>query len=154
MSQTMRRSAIPRSIQLWESLPINIKESFSRNSFKYRVRRHIGGAPYKFPTCKLMLARSKITLNKARCDLLFKSHFYAHNFTNITDPRCQCGHRSQSTTHVLFHCPLLMAERRDFLNGINSIPNLYPTVLNASNQIERSYMLLHGCPLVTARSGE
>jgi hypothetical protein len=31
--------------------------------------------------------------------------------------------------------PLHALERRDFLN--------------ASNQIERSYMLLHGCPLVT-----
>jgi hypothetical protein len=109
------------------------------------MRKHIGGAKYTVATSKLSISRNKeIFLNQARCDLLFRSHFFAHNFANMPYPQFQCGHRSQTTSHVFFTCPLLNDVRRTFLTEIRSIPNFDIASLETLSLAERVYLLLHG----------
>ena len=85
-----------------------------------------------------------MVLNRARCDLLFKSNLFTHNFTNVLDPNCSCGYHHQSTHHVLFHCPLLINQRNEYIAGIESIPALDLDRLNAIPTKDRIDIILHG----------
>jgi hypothetical protein len=141
MSHTMRRSTIPRSIRLWDSLPDNITDAFSRNSEVQIEKTYWRSKIYS----KLSISHKKeIFWNQERCDLLFRSHFFAHNFANMPDPQCQCGHRSQTTSHVFFTCPLLNDVRRTYLTEIRSILNIDVASLETLSLAERVHLLLHG----------
>jgi hypothetical protein len=73
------------------------------------------------------------------------SHFFAHNFANTPDSQCQCGHRSQTTSHVFFTCPLLNNDvSRTSLTEIRSIPNFDVASFETLSLTERVYLLLHG----------
>jgi hypothetical protein len=129
--------------QIW------LKIHYLENSFKYKLRRHIRVAKNDLTTTKLNLQRKfEVTLSRARCDLLFRSHYFSHNCVNFPDPVCQCGFRSQTAFHVIFHCPLLADARRTFLNEIQSIPLFNFTAFkNASvlvNMIAARYFCTDG----------
>jgi hypothetical protein len=47
----------------------------------------------------------EVILNKTKCDIIFKSHLFSHNFSSVPNPACACGFRLQTTKH-LFSCPL------------------------------------------------
>jgi hypothetical protein len=113
-----------RTIKLWDSVPIDIKNHWSRNSFKYKLRLHLGGKWNRLSSAKLKLKRIEETvLNRTRCDLIFRHHLFTHNFTNI-DPSCHCGARLQSTKHVLLHCqPYYKTPARNF-SGIWEISTI------------------------------
>jgi hypothetical protein len=93
MLQSLCRSAVPKStinygthFKIW--LQIHYLETPSN-------RMHIRGAKSDLPTTKLSLPRKfEVTLNRARWDILFRSHYFSHNFVNFPDPVCQCGFRS------------------------------------------------------------
>jgi hypothetical protein len=89
---------------------------------------HIGGATYKFSTCKLVLAWSKeITLNKARCDSTScsKATFMLTTPRTLPTRGANVGTVPGQQHTCYFNVrPLLKAERRDVLNEIDSIPNL------------------------------
>ena len=59
MSHAMRCSTIPKTIRLWDSLSDNIKTAFSRNGFKYKLRKHLLGEKNKLTTTKLNLSRTQ-----------------------------------------------------------------------------------------------
>ncbi len=127
MSQRFQKSTIPNSIKQWSTLPTEIKESYTKNSFKYRVKLHLHGKKNNASTTKLNLPRKEeVLLNRARCDLIYKSHLFAHNFTNICEPSCTCGNRCQNTCHVLFHCPTLNALRHQLFTDLELLPNFTP----------------------------
>jgi len=33
----------------------------------------------------------------------------------VGSPACQCGHHTQDGSHIVFHCPRFLKERRDLL---------------------------------------
>ena len=145
MSVILRNSTIPKSISLWNSLDYNIKNSYSVNSFKFRLKNRAFGEKYHAASTKLSLPRQlEILLNRARCDLLFKCQLYAHNFTTINDPFCKCGNSSQTTKHVLLYCPLLATVRNNLFRQISSIPLFDSELLAKSNVTDRLHYLLHG----------
>ena len=67
----------------------------------------------------------EINFNRLRAGLLLNSHFYSHNFVTVTDPKCQCGARFQSTEHFLINCPLLLMEREVLLAGLSDLNCLH-----------------------------
>jgi hypothetical protein len=149
LSTTLRRSAIPSAITLWESIPHTLNNSLSRNGFKYGLRNHIKGTKCMTPTAKLSLSRSCETiLNKARCDLLFRSHLYSYNFPNILDPSCMCGYRSQTTIHVLLLCPLFNIQRMDLFNSLNRNLQIHHA-LNNQNAVIYYFMAAQNSHYVT-----
>jgi hypothetical protein len=88
-STAPHHSAIPLSVSLWDTVPDDIKRSLSKNGFKYRIRNHIRSDIYNTATTKLPLPRnSENVLNRAKCDLLFRSNLYSHNFLIINEPIC------------------------------------------------------------------
>lgn len=96
MSLKFRKSTVASAISIWCSLPIELKNRYSRNSFKYHVRLHLKGNITNLVSTRLQMPRNiEFLLNRTRCDLIFKSHFYNHNFTNMPDPTCNCGYNGR-----------------------------------------------------------
>jgi hypothetical protein len=81
----------------------------------------------------------EISLNKARCDLIFTAHYYAHRFTGIDNPYCRCGNISQSTKHLFFVCPLLQQQRDLLLTDLGTLPyfnNLYASRTSMDDKLD------------------
>lgn len=144
LSHDMRRSPIIRAIGAWESIPATIRNIVSRNSFKYNIRIHFRGKKNLLVSTKLKLTRAdEINLNKTRCDLIFNSHLYAHNFTTVRNPSCECGNRNQSTKHQLLYCQLHDKARQQLLNDLYTIANL-ETFFQSLNSEVKVFTLLFG----------
>ena len=153
MSQRLRKSTVPSSIRAWEPLPDDIKMSFTKYSFKYKVRLHLRGKRNPLVTTKMNLPRnSEITLNRTRVDLIFKCHLFNHNFDSVSDPSCRCGHRAQSTLHLLLQCPLFDIHRTIFLDDLGQLPSFNLNSFLTKNMKLKVSILLHGddsLPLTT-----
>jgi uncharacterized membrane protein YbaN (DUF454 family) len=94
---------------------------YSRNSFKFNIRRFVYGNKNNSVTTKLKLTRAdECNLNRTRCDLIFKEHFFTHNFIRVPDP--SCGFRNQSTKHLFFQCPLLNDIRQELFHDLVLLP--------------------------------
>jgi hypothetical protein len=68
---------------------------------------------------------------------------YSHNFTMVPDPSCACGCRSQTTRHILFHCPLLLEPRRSFFENLYLINN-FEAIFESLTQMNKINTLLFG----------
>ena len=124
MSLKFRKSTVASAISIWCSLPNELKNRYSRNSFKYHVRLHLKGNMTNLVSTRLQMPRNiEILLNRTRCDLIFKSHFYNHNFTNTLDPTCNCGYNWQTTKHMFFQCPLTRDLYTDLVNDLGQLPD-------------------------------
>ena len=145
MSRGLLNSTIPSSLILWETIPGNIRDRWSRNSFKYNLRLHLRGKKNWLSTARLNLTRpSEIILNRTRCDLIFKSHFFSHNFPNVDDPGCPCGFRDQSTKHLLLQCPLVDDLRQVHFHDLSNIVNFDYHVFCTFNMVEKIKLLIFG----------
>ena len=139
MSHKFARSTIPDAIKSWETLPIELKSKYTRNSFKFSVRIFLHGKKSNSLTSKLDLERKlEIYLNRTRCDFIFKAHLFSHNFVGITDPSCQCGHRQINTGHLFYNCPLLTDRRTELFLDLGKLPsflNVYSTVSGINRKL-------------------
>lgn len=140
VSNRYTKSTVIDSIRQWNSLPVDIKSSFSRIGFKYRVKLHVCGPKNQVSTTRLSLGRkSEIYLNKARCDLFLKAHFYAHHYTGVENPICKCGNTLQTTKHVFLNCPLLHDQRTSLFTDLGLLPsfnNLYHSLRTIDDRLD------------------
>ena len=143
-SNDMRTSPIPSAITIWETLPLELKNTLSRNSFKYKLRSYFRGNKQQLASTKLNLKRpEEIYLNRSRCDLVFKSHFYAHNFSSVRTPACDCGYLSETTRHVILDCPIHAAPRLHLFNTLETNASMV-NLLNTLNPNLKINTLISG----------
>ncbi len=144
LSNRTLRSTVPSSIKSWEHLPQNLKTCQTKNSFRYNLRAHLNTSRI-LSTTKLDLSRqAEMALNKTRCDLVFKAHLYSHNFSNVSDPKCPCGDRLQSTQHLLLHCPRLDILREELMRDLMMLPNFNWNSFQGLNASGKVNTLLYG----------
>jgi hypothetical protein len=86
----------------------------------------------------------EITVNKTKCDFIFKSHLFAHNIPGVPDPACACGYRSQTTMHLLLNCPLFDRMRQEFIDGLGSLPDFNLEAYDRLNAKTKLEVLLYG----------
>ena len=143
MSRRFAKSSIPSAIVEWENLPRELKNKFSRNSFKYNYRLTFNGTKSLFLTSNADLSRKEeIVLNKIKCDVFSKAQLFAHQWPHISNPHCNCGSQSQTVKHILFSCPLLHNEREEFLRCMSLLPNVNLALLHLARQDERMQFIL------------
>jgi hypothetical protein len=108
-------SFLPSTITLWNSLPVEIRNSPSLSSFKQAISK---SAPPKPPPHYLVgQRRAQIyhTRLRTNCSSLNLTLFQK----NLIDaPLCQCG-EIESTEHFFFQCPFYQQLRTSLLNKIN-----------------------------------
>lgn len=151
VSSAFLQTTIPTSVKLWETLPENIRNRFSRNSFKYNLRKHFLGAIDTTGLTKhLNITRNReLVLNRTRCDLIFNSHLYSHNFTTTVSHACPCSSNSQNTCHVFLHCPLLIDLRLKFFDDLVELDRFFTTSFPYLTSNGKLQVLLYGSDRLT-----
>ena len=136
-------SFVPSTTKLWNSLPPNIQDSNSINSFKANIKKLL--FPARLDHLRYGPRKLNMTLNRLRVDF---SALNAHLFTRqlIDTQACLCGFPSETTYHFLLQCPLFVIPRQDFLARISQILQTAQPLLifdNLSN-CEKTHICLYG----------
>jgi hypothetical protein len=90
---------------------------------------------------------SEKVLNRAKCDLLFRSNLYSHNFLIIhviSEPICPCGEKIQTTQHVFLQCQLLANFPTTLFQNLSSEQKIFPILNSRKKKLDRCQLLLHG----------
>ena len=137
-----KRSFIPSTIELWNILPLNLRNITSKKKFKGEVKS-IYGTPT--PPLYYSLGRKKenslLTRLRVGMSKLNSPQFQIQ--ANET-PHCMCGHTKEDTPHFLLHCPLLHITRATMFRNIQVDTNINLSHRDNSAKLE---ILLHGTGL-------
>ena len=109
-TEILRKSCIPSSISLWNSLDESMRNSPSLNSFKYRLR---GNSPnlrkippyYFYGDRYLSIMHCRIRNN---CSNLSNDLYHNHLKPR---PLCNCNLEIENAEHFFFRCPKYVNER-------------------------------------------
>ena len=109
-TEILRKSCIPSSISLWNSLDESMRNSPSLNSFKYRLK---GNSPnlrkipayYFYGDRYLSIMHCRIRNN---CSNLSNDLYHNHL---IPRPLCNCNLEIENAEHFFFRCPKYVNER-------------------------------------------
>ena len=107
-TETFKRSFIPSTINMWNSLDPSLKTKPLLSSFKKSLR------PPKDPMTNIYYYGKRWpSIHHARlrigCSKL-NSHLH-YNLHVIPSPNCSCGHHNEDPKHFFFHCPNFMQQR-------------------------------------------
>ena len=108
-TELFRKSCIPSSIAMWNSLDDNLRNSPSPNSFKYNLKKHSPSAQvsiyftYGDRFLSVMHARIRYICSNLSHDL-FNNHL-------IKNPICSCNLEIEDAEHFFFRCPKYANER-------------------------------------------
>ena len=110
------KSFFPSTIHLWNSLPVEVRDSPTHSIFMSKVKSdmHTVKRPWYYVGerfTNIHLARLRIG-----CSML-NGHLYS-NLRVIDDPGCLCGYRFEDPEHYFFHCPLFSNERAVLFNKL------------------------------------
>ena len=116
--EILKRSFLPRTIKLWNQLPLHIQASDSLTSFKNyfkpespeRLTLYYYGE--RWPS--VHHARMRIGCSKLNFDL-------CNNLHVIENSICTCGFPNETSQHFLFDCPNYPNQRITLFDSINNI---------------------------------
>ena len=113
-----QKSFFPATIDLWNNLDIEIRNSETLSIFKARLRRPLVVTPkHYFVGCrKGQILHTRLRLE---CSSL-NDHLFKHNL--VDNCKCACGHPRETTTHFFFHCTLFNRHR---LECFRQIPRVF-----------------------------
>ena len=125
-TEISRRSCIPSSISLWNSLEHDFREAQYVNAFKYQLKKH------KFSTSQVPLyyfdGERHFSVMHARmrnkCSNL-KHDLYSNHL--VQSPFCNCADVSEDAEHFCFKCTNFTRERIALFHATR---NLHPLNLN------------------------
>ena len=104
----------------WNSLDVNIRNSFSINVFKKELLKFIRPVPnstYNINDSKGLTLLTRLRLRLSHLG----DHKFKHNFQDCVSPMCSCGQDIETTTHFLLHCPNDHCARKTLFYKINQV---------------------------------
>jgi hypothetical protein len=109
-----RQSFFPSTIDLWNSLGTDVRNSDSIDSFKVKVKSMFVPSMYN-DIFDVSLTRRASILH-ARLRLGFHGlNEYLFKINCLSSPLCHCGMNNESVQHYFLHCPRFAAQRNLFL---------------------------------------
>ena len=138
-SHSFRKSTLPSCINVWNSLPVNIKNCKSVLSLKNKINEQPLSQFSKFPLLtKMKVPRDlEIILFKCRSGLLTNVDKFRHNFKDVS-PSCACGYL-QMYSHLFFSCITYANQRFILFDKIYKHKNCQCHTLT-----EKTNLLLYG----------
>ena len=120
-TQLYYKSFLPSCIREWNELPLDIRNSTSLVSFKYKLNADTIKIPKYYSTGNRSLQIYHIRL-RTKCSFL-KQHLFSKNM--IQNPLCECG-MVEITKHFLLECPRFTQARTVMINTLSPfcIPSL------------------------------
>ena len=111
LTETFRKSCIPSSVALWNSLDTSVRDIDSFKRFKNTLKTSL------FPKIPTSLSKGNRYLSVIHCRIrngcsnlnndLFRNHL------NVS-PLCSCGNGNDTADHFFFECPLFNDQRLTF----------------------------------------
>ena len=119
-SNFFRNSFFPSTITEWNKLDCDNRNSNSLNIFKLSLLkfvRRVANSVFDInnPYGLKLLTRLRLGLSHLRY------HKFRHNFQDCINPMCDCGLKTETTTHFLLHCLLFQSARQSLLMNIKKI---------------------------------
>ena len=129
-------SILPIGVKIWNSLPVNIQNSPSINSFKRNVIRHFGTAP----SLHVKYCRGPESHLHARLRMglsALNQHRFTYNF--IQTRLCDHCQSPESTIHFFHECPAYAAQRVELYRRI---AQLHPPFIHLSKSQKIQLLLI------------
>ena len=126
------QSFFPSTSQLWNNIPLHIRESTSLKSFKSRITtRNLKAPPYySFGSRKLNIIHTQLRYSnsKLNADL--------NKYGIVDSSECKCKYRYEDSQHYFMNCMLYDNIRHELFQNINKICK--------SREAPNVNLLLHG----------
>ena len=121
-TETSRKSCIPSSVSLWNSLDENTRNSSSLSCFKNNLRifRTDGNQVPQYYLCGERYWLVLHTRIRNNCSSL-NNDLYNNHLS--LDPYCNCGNEIEDAEHFFFNCPKFIDKR---ILLFNATKNLHP----------------------------
>ena len=110
-TETLRKSCIPSSVALWNSLDSSVRDIDSFKRFKNTLKTSL------FPKIPTSLSKGNRYVSVIHCRIrngcsnlnndLFRNHLHV-------SPLCSCGNGNETADHFFFECPLFNDQRLTF----------------------------------------
>lgn len=140
-----KKSFFPLSIDLWNQLPINIREIRSLSTFKLELKKHLDFAKHqkhfsygKRPN-STHHTRMRIGFSQLNYDLSLKN--CKNNDGSSILPFCTCSASLETYEHFFLTCAQYVIPRNNMFNKLTTVYNNDIRNLPASHSIR---VLLHG----------
>ena len=138
-------SFIPSTIELWNNLPDDIRQSVTLSQFKFSLKNtllSVDPVPvyYSHGSRYFNIIHTRLRLGLSGLN----SHL--HRFNIIPSPVCKCLNPDESTRHFLLECPAYSAPRESLLKTVcyTLAPGVNPSlVVHLASDILMRY-LIHG----------
>jgi hypothetical protein len=115
-TEKFKKSFLPSTIKFWNTLPEQLRNSSSVDSFRNNLTRDLFYVP---PANKLFNLGDRY-LNILHTRLRLKNcalNYYLYLMNCIESPSCICGEFKEDVTHYLMFCPCFAALRDSMLSG-------------------------------------
>ena len=134
-----QKSFVPDTTRTWNTLPPDIRSQGSLRSFKKDVTALLGARPppHYYVVGSKFGNKIHTQLRLGNSDL--NAHLY--QIQKHPHPHCQCGHKTETTTHFILHCPLYAPQRQALFQNISAELSINFTHFTTTRQCE---ILLHG----------
>ena len=113
-SEFFSRSFLPSTIDLWNSLPADVKSASSLPAFKSKLNKGKKTVPLHFydGDRRLNILHARLRMH---CSSL-NEHLFSKNI--VDSPMCQCG-EIEDSFHYFFHCPLFNDKRAILFDNLS-----------------------------------
>ena len=125
-TKTYQLSFFPRTVNEWNRLPADIRNSDNASIFRGKLRQEA-----ETPPIWCSSGDRKIAVVHAKLRMLcspINDHLYSHIHV-IDSPQCHCGNPRENNRHFLLDCPLYQIERRQMM--IDLLALKFPISLNS-----------------------
>ncbi len=134
-----QKSFVPSSISLWNSLPLDIKNSRSLDSFKITYKRTFRTTPKRI----FSHGPKRSSRFLAQCRMGFPPlNAYLYIRQLVASPRCACNEGDETTKHFFLKCPKYAAAREELFREVNVILESFDFRLGGIN--DTLHILLFG----------
>ena len=114
-----QNSFFPSPVIEWNKLDLNMHNSESLNIFKKTLLNFIppsGSTVFNCHNPKGVKLLTRLRLGSSH----LREHKFKHSFQDSLNPICSCGNDTETSAHLLLHCPNFSNERSTLLNIIGS----------------------------------
>ena len=138
-TEFLRNSFIPFTVNEWNKLDSDIKNSDSYEMFRKKLLafiRPVGISMYGIydPFGVKLINRLQLGFSHLR------EHKFRHNFADTVNPLCPCTLETENTEHFFLRCQNNLSARTTLMNELNNISN----AINSLNSTELIRVILHG----------
>ena len=147
---TYHKSSFPQSINDWNNLNIQTRNSTTIENFKDKQKStspHKPNPLYHHNSCNAAINQTRMRLG------LSALSSQRHDYNHIDDPRCRsCNAKTEDTTHYFLICPTYAIARPTLMENTCEIISKYQIDINFTNRQFCSFYvdtLLKGSMLLT-----